>query len=279
MEDHPLVKSGSENAISTEKIADIANAYSLGLGLNEQKIRKQRPINTDIPPSYTFGKGADGSAWVFVYAQTLGNKEYILDKMFYNVVGQAACTQHAITYLGSDSGVFQNKKNFDMFLNSFDPVVKKNLLKQLYFDCTFHQLGEPELLKKKGKILKRSGFNVGNGQGLCLTGFLIPHPKMATKNTLTPGKAGAAAPSTEPPIEKKYLVAPLRIIYAPPPAPVKSPPVVPAAPPLITTTEAPNPVDPGVPEALPTPAPLPTPVDPGVPEAIPTPAPLPTPTA
>jgi len=149
---------------SPEEVVDTIRVQSLNLPISKKKILKKH--NIGIPCAYTFAKGADGSAWIFFYEQTLGNEEYLKDKLYYNKIGQTLCLKSGLIYLGSDSGIYQRKDMFNMLVGQFTPNIQAKILKQCQFDQKYHQLGEETVERRHHHLVRRPGFNVGNGQGV-----------------------------------------------------------------------------------------------------------------
>jgi hypothetical protein len=151
---------------SPENVVNVLQNSTLELrgGRNDKPIGRSK--HSRIPCSYTVSRGADGSAWIFFYEQKPGNVEYLKDKLFYNKVGQTISTKMGLTYLGSDSGIYQREDTFKLLISPFNTLTQAKILKQCDFDKQFHQIGRDSLFFKNGKIRYRSGYDVGNGQGL-----------------------------------------------------------------------------------------------------------------
>ncbi len=134
------------------------------------KYRKAPHFNGEIPPAYTICKGENGDGMLVAYPQTMGNTEYIRDKVYYNKQGAEVCAKCNMAYVGSDSGVYQRQETFNLLISPFDQSVRDKFLQHVSFDSTFHFLGRPAAFYKGKKLHQRVGFNVGNGQGLVYKG-------------------------------------------------------------------------------------------------------------
>ena len=220
----------SKTAVFPSQVRPLLNTY-LFPKTDGDIPQKGVQCNTSMPWAYTAAKGNDGSAWIFLYKQTLSNINYLKDKLYYNKLGEILCKRMGLLYLGSDSGVFQRKETLEMLMSVFSPLVKKDLLKTIEFDRHYHHAGRKELLRTKNGLKYRSGSDVGNGQGLQYIGngknlenvrklikqFDAAKVGSGVKNpeSVSIPPTVAAPPVAVPPVEPKYLIAPNYIVHIP----------------------------------------------------------------
>ena len=197
-------KSSNLNQPHLKDFAPAPNTLHTGTG--KPSVLKQHQIvkSNGIPWAYTFGKAEDGSAWIFLYQQKLSEGKYFRDRLYYNKLGEILCRRMGVTYLGSDSGVFQRKETYEMLFDSYDLSIKNKLSASFEFDRRYHHAGRKELIRIKGGFKYRDGIDVGNGQGLQYIGNGGNMENVSQLLSRKKKAVSAGAPSAQPGVSSEH---------------------------------------------------------------------------